>query len=87
MRVLHLTTEFPPIIYGGLGTAVGGLVAASSQAGIETAVLLVGAGGDPSYQRPTSTDSGRRTSRPFDHLLVSMCIRSLTRTPSAMPCV
>ena len=58
MRVLHLTTEFPPIIYGGLGTAVGGLVAASSQAGIETAVLLVGAGGDPSYQRPTSTDSG-----------------------------
>jgi glycogen synthase len=58
MRVLHLTTEFPPIIYGGLGTAVGGLVAASSQAGIETAVLLVGAGGDPSYQPPTSTDSG-----------------------------
>ena len=60
MRVLHLTTEFPPIIYGGLGTAVGGLVAASSQAGIETAVLLVGAGGDPSYQRPTSTDSEPR---------------------------
>ena len=28
MRVLHLTTEFPPIIYGGLGTATAGLVAA-----------------------------------------------------------
>src|SRR6516165_11678547 len=26
MRILHLTTEFPPVIYGGLGTAVGGLV-------------------------------------------------------------
>jgi hypothetical protein len=23
MRILHLTTEFPPVIYGGLGTAVG----------------------------------------------------------------
>src|SRR4051794_20641733 len=49
MRVLHLTTEFPPIVYGGLGTAVGGLAAASSRAGIEVAVLLVGAGGQCSY--------------------------------------
>lgn len=56
MRVLHLTTEFPPVIYGGLGTAVGGLVTASSQAGIEAAVLLVGAGGDPSYRRPAPAD-------------------------------
>jgi glycosyltransferase involved in cell wall biosynthesis len=55
MRVLHLTTEFPPVIYGGLGTAAGGLVTASSQAGIETAVLLVGAGGDQAYRRPTSS--------------------------------
>lgn len=37
MRVLHLTTEFPPVIYGGLGTAVGGLVAASARTGIEVA--------------------------------------------------
>jgi glycosyltransferase involved in cell wall biosynthesis len=44
MRVLHLTTEFPPIIYGGLGTAVGGMVKASAQAGIETCVMLVGGG-------------------------------------------
>ena len=28
MRVLHITTEYPPIVYGGLGTAVGGLVTA-----------------------------------------------------------
>jgi glycogen(starch) synthase len=41
MRVLHLTTEFPPVIYGGLGTAVGGWVNASARAGIEVAVQLV----------------------------------------------
>jgi len=41
MRVLHLTTEFPPVIYGGLGTAVGGWVKASSRAGLEVGVLLV----------------------------------------------
>lgn len=55
MRVLHLTTEFPPVIYGGLGTAVGGLVAASAGTGIEVAVLLVGTGGDPSYRQPAET--------------------------------
>jgi glycogen synthase len=42
MRILHLTTEFPPVIFGGLGTAVGGLVKASANAGIATAVLLFG---------------------------------------------
>jgi glycogen synthase len=42
MRVLHLTTEFPPIIYGGLGTALGGLVLASAASGIEAGVLLIG---------------------------------------------
>ena len=42
MRILHLTPEFPPVIWGGLGTAVGGLVNASSQHGIEVGVLLVG---------------------------------------------
>src|SRR3954468_16465387 len=41
MRVLHLTTEFPPVIYGGLGTAVGGWVSASARAGISVAVQLV----------------------------------------------
>jgi glycogen(starch) synthase len=41
MRVLHLTTEFPPVIYGGLGTAVGGWVKACADAGIDVAVQLV----------------------------------------------
>src|SRR3954451_643794 len=41
MRILHLTTEFPPVIYGGLGTAVGGWVNASARAGISVAVQLV----------------------------------------------
>jgi glycogen synthase len=42
MRVLHLTTEFPPVIYGGLGTAVGGWAKACARAGMEIAVQLVG---------------------------------------------
>jgi glycogen synthase len=42
MRVLHLTTEYPPVIYGGLGTAVGGWVRASAGSGMGVAVLLVG---------------------------------------------
>src|SRR5262249_6432345 len=41
MRILHLTTEFPPVIYGGLGTAEGGWVGASARAGISVAVQLV----------------------------------------------
>lgn len=41
MRILHLTTEFPPIIYGGLGTAVGGWVKASAREGMTMGVLLV----------------------------------------------
>jgi glycosyltransferase involved in cell wall biosynthesis len=42
MRVLHLTPEFPPVIWGGLGTAVGGLVNASARSGLSVGVLLVG---------------------------------------------
>jgi glycogen synthase len=49
MRVLHLTVEYPPIIHGGLGTAVGGLVQASAEAGIDVAVLLVGHDGHVGY--------------------------------------
>lgn len=60
MRVLHLTTEFPPLIYGGLDTAVGGLVNASASAGIETAVLLVGARDGSSYG-PVGTINEQRT--------------------------
>ena len=41
MRVLHLTTEYPPVIFGGLGTAVGGWVRASAQQGLAVGVLLI----------------------------------------------
>jgi glycogen(starch) synthase len=40
MRVFHLTTEYPPVIWGGLGTAVGGLATASAQAGMRVGVGL-----------------------------------------------
>lgn len=65
VRVLHLTTEFPPVIYGGLGTAVGGWVTASARAGIEVAVQLVegplvlGAGGT-TYGSPQPRRGGRQ---------------------------
>ena len=49
MRALHLSTEFPPLIYGGLGTAVGGLAFALAEAGISVAVLLVGNTGRGGY--------------------------------------
>lgn len=56
MRVLHLTTEFPPVIYGGLGTALGGLAFASVRAGITVGVLLAGEMGHGSYAAPDSQD-------------------------------
>jgi glycogen(starch) synthase len=61
MRVLHLTPEFPPVIWGGLGTAVGGLANASAHAGISVGVLLVGGalvigGGSYGEWRPISFD-------------------------------
>jgi glycogen(starch) synthase len=49
VRILHVTTEFPPIVYGGLGTAVGALVAASARAGLDVAILLIGRGGAGGY--------------------------------------
>ena len=39
MRVLHLTRDFPPRINGGLSTAVGGMVRASVEAGLDCAVI------------------------------------------------
>jgi glycosyltransferase involved in cell wall biosynthesis len=69
MRVLHITTEFPPIIYGGLGTAIGGLVNASAAAGIDVAVLLVGHGDLPGYSgsEPASeAESDARTEQTSD---------------------
>ena len=57
MRVLHITTEYPPIVYGGLGTAVGGLVNASARAGMSVAVLLIGHGSMPGYHDSVSEKS------------------------------
>lgn len=56
MRVLHLTTEFPPVIYGGLGTALGGLATASARAGMTVGVLLAGETLHGGYRQPVSTD-------------------------------
>jgi len=42
VRVLHLTTEYPPVVYGGLGTALGGLTVAQARAGMEVGVLVAG---------------------------------------------
>jgi glycogen(starch) synthase len=60
MRVLHLTTEYPPLITGGLGTVLGGLARASVQIGLEVAVL-VGTkerptGPQPFYLQPWCAD-------------------------------
>lgn len=49
LRVLHLTREFPPVVWGGLGTAVGGLANASSTAGMDVTVLLIGHAGGGGY--------------------------------------
>jgi glycogen synthase len=58
MRILHMTTEFPPIVFGGLGTAVGGLVHALAAAGDTVAVLLVGGGGaEAGYGHPSAAIS------------------------------
>src|SRR5438093_1343020 len=49
LRVLHLTREFPPVVWGGLGTALGGLARASARSGMDVAVLLVGHAAMTSY--------------------------------------
>jgi len=59
MRVLHLTTEYPPVIYGGLGTAIGGLARASVRAGMTAAVLLAGEPGPGGYGPPSLEQIGR----------------------------
>ncbi|HYV95209.1 MAG TPA: glycosyltransferase family 4 protein [Chitinophagales bacterium] len=42
MKILHITPEYPPIIWGGLGTAVGGLTKALAKEHYSVGVLLVG---------------------------------------------
>jgi hypothetical protein len=63
VRILHLTTEFPPIIYGGLGTATGGLVRALAKGGIETAVFLFGPSSGGSYGQFRPFASGTAAKR------------------------
>src|SRR5215475_10689153 len=55
MRILHMTVEYPPVIYGGLGTAVGGLVQASAAAGLDARVLLVNDGAGAGYRPAAAT--------------------------------
>lgn len=67
MRVLHLTTEFPPIIYGGLGTATSGLVRALARRGIDTAVFLFGPNSGCSYGQFMPFASGAAAKRRRSH--------------------
>jgi glycogen synthase len=55
VRVLHLTVEYPPVIHGGLGTAVGGLVQASAAADLDVRVLLVNDGAGAGYRPAAAT--------------------------------
>lgn len=65
MRILHMTTEFPPVVFGGLGTAVGGLVHALARAGDALAVLLVGGGpAAAAYGRPAAGPADRPADDP-----------------------
>src|SRR5205809_3070284 len=41
VRVLHLTSEFPPRRFGGLATAMAGVTGGTARAGATVAVLLV----------------------------------------------
>lgn len=50
---LHITSELPPLHFGGLGVSLAGLVAAAGQAGAEVSVLLVDPGGG-GYGSPAS---------------------------------
>ena len=60
MRVLHLTAELPPFVWGGLGTAVGGLATASARAGFDVKVLLVAGDWFWSYGHRAETPDGLR---------------------------
>lgn len=63
-EILHVTSEYPPIHFGGLGTAVAGLTRALGEAGAQVAVLLVQGGGSGyGYAYGFDPDRGQR-SRP-----------------------
>ena len=47
MRILHLSWEYPPQVFGGLGRHVHGLATAQADAGHDVTVLTVGERGAP----------------------------------------
>ncbi len=51
MRVLQLSWEHPPVVYGGLGRHVGALSAALAQAGHEVTVVTQAGAGAPAQER------------------------------------
>ena len=64
-EILHVTSEYPPIHFGGLGTAVAGLTRALGEAGAHVAVLLVQGGGYGYYGYAYGFDAARgQRSRP-----------------------
>ena len=69
--ILHVTSEYPPIHFGGLGTAVAGLVRAQAEAGVEVVVLLVHGPGYAyaygGYARSASGYGGYGRTRPDAH--------------------
>jgi glycogen synthase len=85
MRILHVTTEYPPVIYGGLGTAVGALVEASIQAGLEIAVLLVGGGSSAGYvARAADPTSGTETAVRMEGQALIRCVSHQTAIAEAV---
>ncbi|HKH50081.1 MAG TPA: glycosyltransferase family 4 protein [Thermoanaerobaculia bacterium] len=84
MRVLHLTAEFPPFIWGGLGTAVGGLAAASARAGLDVKVLLVAGDWFWSYGHRAETPEGLQRAMVADRRLEILPAREADAVAAAV---
>jgi glycogen synthase len=54
MRILHITTEYPPIITGGQASAVGGLINACMKAGMVVMVVHIRDMRRKEYRQPSS---------------------------------
>ncbi len=50
MRILHLSWEYPPQVFGGLGRHVHGLATAQVEDGHDVTVLTTGSGGAPTHE-------------------------------------
>jgi glycosyltransferase involved in cell wall biosynthesis len=84
MRVLHLTAEFPPFIWGGLGTAVGGLATASARAGLDVKVLLVAGDWFWSYGHRAETPEGLQRAMVADSRLEILPARETDAVTAAV---